>query len=364
MTTGNYLVRGDKTTCGGIIVEGCEDHRLFGQAIACEGDKVTCGRFPGIFNIVGGIASDSVHGRLMAGTLDSYSSCPCRSLFIPSMVDDTYERETEREEKSNISQDDNLASGEPQELFLLPVERVCRYCRHSIPEGNACKPEFKEVIRGLIDADNNINGVFKGLCEFYLMHYDVWRKEHVARMLNDLHDVVGVNYNSLSGEDKLRFMKLRGKQKETRFYGGKYSDEPTDTNYDKVQHMAAGMWLGANYSYGIGVVTAWTVEKLDTCKAIFGELIGTRRPHHIGFDWYDYAWAVAGAAIGYLLVYVDDERCKKTLSLFATSAESFDSFYVPPDIVNYKGMGTFDPIYGDTAEKIDESLNPIFIKFR
>lgn len=92
MAIGNYLVVGDKTTCGGIIIEGCEDHCLFGKAISREGDKVTCGRFPGIFNIVGSIANDSVHGRQMAGTLDSYSSCPCRSEFIPSMMDDTYEK--------------------------------------------------------------------------------------------------------------------------------------------------------------------------------------------------------------------------------------------------------------------------------
>ncbi|WP_158300374.1 PAAR domain-containing protein [Enterobacter cancerogenus] len=92
MAKGNYLVRGDKTTCGGVIVEGCEDHCLFGKAVSREGDKVTCGRFPGIYNIVGGIAIDSVHGRRMAGTLDSYSSCPCQSRFIASMVDDTYEK--------------------------------------------------------------------------------------------------------------------------------------------------------------------------------------------------------------------------------------------------------------------------------
>jgi hypothetical protein len=28
----------------------------------------------------------------MAGTLDSYSTCPCKAKFIPSMMDDTYEK--------------------------------------------------------------------------------------------------------------------------------------------------------------------------------------------------------------------------------------------------------------------------------
>ncbi|WP_072094327.1 PAAR domain-containing protein [Klebsiella sp. RIT-PI-d] len=44
MAKGNYLVRGDKTTCGGSIAEGCEYHCLSGKVIAREGDKATCGQ--------------------------------------------------------------------------------------------------------------------------------------------------------------------------------------------------------------------------------------------------------------------------------------------------------------------------------
>ncbi|MCG1031671.1 PAAR domain-containing protein [Bacillus amyloliquefaciens] len=82
MAKGYYLVQGDMTTCGGKIVDGASDHRLFGKAIARERDRVTCGRHPGIYLNAGGIANDSVHGRKMAGTLDSTSSCPCRSDYI------------------------------------------------------------------------------------------------------------------------------------------------------------------------------------------------------------------------------------------------------------------------------------------
>lgn len=92
MAKGNYLVRGDRTTCGGIITEGCEYHCLSGKAIAREGDKVTCGQHAGIYNITGGIINDSVHGLRMAGTLDSYSSCPCRARFIASVLNDTYQK--------------------------------------------------------------------------------------------------------------------------------------------------------------------------------------------------------------------------------------------------------------------------------
>lgn len=89
---GFYLVQGDKTTCGGRITTGAEDHTLFDKPVAREQDSVTCGKHAGIFKIAGGIDNDTIHNRRMAGTLDSYSTCPCKAKFIPSMMDDTYEK--------------------------------------------------------------------------------------------------------------------------------------------------------------------------------------------------------------------------------------------------------------------------------
>ena len=40
---GYFLFRGDKTVCGGKILEGCTDHQFFDKDMACEGHKVTCG---------------------------------------------------------------------------------------------------------------------------------------------------------------------------------------------------------------------------------------------------------------------------------------------------------------------------------
>ncbi|AMR39270.1 PAAR domain-containing protein [Pluralibacter gergoviae] len=90
MAKGYYLVLGDKTTCGGKIIEGTPDHLLFGKPLARDRDKVTCGQHPGIYMIVGGIPEDTVHGRMMAGTLHSVSSCPCRARFLPSILEDSY----------------------------------------------------------------------------------------------------------------------------------------------------------------------------------------------------------------------------------------------------------------------------------
>ena len=89
---GFYLVQGDKTTCGGKITTGAEDHTLFDKPVAREQDSVTCGKHAGLFRIAGGIDNDTIHDRRMAGTLDSYSTCPCKAKFILSMMDDTYEK--------------------------------------------------------------------------------------------------------------------------------------------------------------------------------------------------------------------------------------------------------------------------------
>lgn len=88
---GYFLFRGDKTVCGGRILEGCTDHQFFDKDMACEGHKVSCGKHPGHYRICGGLNDDDIHGKKIAGTLDSYSSCPCKSKFVPSNWDDYYE---------------------------------------------------------------------------------------------------------------------------------------------------------------------------------------------------------------------------------------------------------------------------------
>jgi uncharacterized Zn-binding protein involved in type VI secretion len=88
---GYFLFRGDKTVCGGKILEGFTDHQFFGKDMACEGHKVTCGKHPGHYRICGGLEDDDIHGKRIAGTLHSYSSCPCKSKFVPSNWDDDYE---------------------------------------------------------------------------------------------------------------------------------------------------------------------------------------------------------------------------------------------------------------------------------
>ncbi|MEA5103945.1 polymorphic toxin type 44 domain-containing protein [Pantoea sp. S18] len=130
MSIGFYLVQGDKTTCGGRIIEGATDHTIFGKAAAREKDRVLCGKHPGTFLIAGGIVNDTIHGRRMAGTLDSESTCPCKAKFIPSMLQDTYEKGGEASESSSSLDGLMIGLQKPYEA-LHQEDNVEHNCFHT-----------------------------------------------------------------------------------------------------------------------------------------------------------------------------------------------------------------------------------------
>lgn len=92
MAIGYFLRVGDRTTCGGQILTGDNTFQFYGVAAAREGDMVTCGKHSGTYQILGGISNVWDNGRKMAGTLDSFSSCPCKSRIINS-INDCYAKE-------------------------------------------------------------------------------------------------------------------------------------------------------------------------------------------------------------------------------------------------------------------------------
>lgn len=93
MSEGYFIGRGDKTTCGGKVLEGDNRINIFGVLHSREGDLVSCGKDGKTYRIVGGISHMVSHGRLMAGTLDSFSDCPCKARLIPSIYTATYQNE-------------------------------------------------------------------------------------------------------------------------------------------------------------------------------------------------------------------------------------------------------------------------------
>jgi uncharacterized protein (TIGR03034 family) len=90
MGVGYYVRVGDKTTCGGEVLSGDSKYSMGNAAVARAGDEVRCGKDGKIYTIAGGIATEISHGQLMAGTLHSRSTCPCRASFIPSLLNATY----------------------------------------------------------------------------------------------------------------------------------------------------------------------------------------------------------------------------------------------------------------------------------
>jgi uncharacterized Zn-binding protein involved in type VI secretion len=91
MAIGYFIGLGDKTRCGGKVLEADTSMMMFGFARAREGDRVSCGEDGETYQIIGGVPNMLSNGRLVAGTLDSISSCPCRAELIASNTAATYQ---------------------------------------------------------------------------------------------------------------------------------------------------------------------------------------------------------------------------------------------------------------------------------
>ena len=87
-----YIIRlGDETTCGGRVLGGDGEFTINGIPSARESDPVSCGVTGKTYQILGGISSFTNDGLLVAGSLDSFSSCPCHARLIPSDFGFSYE---------------------------------------------------------------------------------------------------------------------------------------------------------------------------------------------------------------------------------------------------------------------------------
>jgi len=84
MPEGYFIRQGDKTECGGEVIQGNGRVMMASAEHACEGDPVSCGKDGNIYEIAGGVSYFISQGRRVAGTLDSYSTCPCRAKLIAS----------------------------------------------------------------------------------------------------------------------------------------------------------------------------------------------------------------------------------------------------------------------------------------
>jgi uncharacterized Zn-binding protein involved in type VI secretion len=150
MLRGHFIREGDKTTCGGQVMEGDKRVTMFGQIHAREGDRVTCGVDDKVYEIVGGVPFIDSHGRLPAGTLDSFSTCPCRARLIASSHKGSYIKEGSPSPQANRAAAQTIAatasaSSYPQQTsrFTPPAatpdsSQVCVFAKScvSVPTGS------------------------------------------------------------------------------------------------------------------------------------------------------------------------------------------------------------------------------------
>lgn len=127
MATGYFIGLGDRTSCGGKVLEGETGMMFSSVPRAYEGHRVSCGNDGESYSISGGIDGFRINGKRAAGTLDSVSTCPCRAKLIPSNTSASYQGQERREapmERSAARSSDSAprAAVAPQPYASTPVD--------------------------------------------------------------------------------------------------------------------------------------------------------------------------------------------------------------------------------------------------
>lgn len=161
---GFFLYHLDKTTCGGRILSGAqyETYEVGGieRQQVRAGDPVTCGKHEGRFRVCGGMGDTyEVGGELKewAGSLDSYSSCPCHARFVPTVFSHSYEyncnagRAAEREE---TARKEKLSEAKAKGLEPMPLPALIYQTQNRMDDYQA-----KDMHHGDMDVLALRNGV-------------------------------------------------------------------------------------------------------------------------------------------------------------------------------------------------------------
>jgi type VI secretion system secreted protein VgrG len=85
MPKGYFIRKFDKTSCGGMVLDATSGMGWHDQDHASEFDPVSCGVDGKTYWIAGGIPFMRSDDRCVAGTLHSYSACPCQAQLYHSL---------------------------------------------------------------------------------------------------------------------------------------------------------------------------------------------------------------------------------------------------------------------------------------
>ncbi|WP_242662860.1 S-type pyocin domain-containing protein [Enterobacter bugandensis] len=122
-----------KPPAGGRILSGASDDTYETGGVIRQqvrvGDPVTCGKHEGRYRVCGGMGDTySVNGapKEWAGSLDSFSSCPCRARFVPTVFSHTYESDCNAGRVAEREQIEKRTK--PDEVLINPVPVFAKSC--------------------------------------------------------------------------------------------------------------------------------------------------------------------------------------------------------------------------------------------
>lgn len=206
-------------------------------------------------------------------------------------------------------------------------------------------------LRQAIDGGvNDIDELFQELCRLYAMNSKEWEAEDdVDDIIRAFYTVCGRLYGSTVAQDQSRWQAVRRSLIRTSKFRGEW---------DKWQHFVNGAYCSAVAGETVGWLAGWTVEKFDTVKRIWGSIWGTRKPHHIGFDWADFEWTAAGASFVEFFDQCSEKECKNLLSAFAKGSLALSAVYKPAGLSG--GFGKASPLvspgFDTNIDKVDKQI--------
>ncbi len=117
MEKGYWIVRGDRTSCGGLVLEG-HPGKTMGRnlsPVAVVGNAASCGKYPGRYCIVGGFSGERIAGHHVASTLHSHVNYPCNAQLVPSQTWAWHGPSPEKQETASLFK---------QSLIAEPVQHA------------------------------------------------------------------------------------------------------------------------------------------------------------------------------------------------------------------------------------------------
>lgn len=155
MSIGYWIVKGDKTSCGGSVLSGDPAVKMGTPPcfVARKGDEVSCGVHAGKFHIMGGHPGElSLGGVQQASTLYSRSSCSCNALFIPSQ---TWRKHGPYQEPASRAASSSRVSQEPEQYAQAARKPATPVTEETRNTASKTKKEITLTIGVFFDGTGN-----------------------------------------------------------------------------------------------------------------------------------------------------------------------------------------------------------------